>query len=128
VSEQLRLIDPDPPALTERQQHVLDRIAAAGEEGLHTEEVGAVLHARNGRHAADELCAYCARDGRSVAEELKKKGRVAMRARPTRWVVAGTPRPSKVKRSSWVDDGSWPEGFMPTVCCAAGRAIERRAA
>jgi hypothetical protein len=122
---QLRLIDPDPPALTERQQYVLEAIARAGEEGLYTEEVGALLHARNRRHGEDERCDYCGRDGRGVAEELKRKGRVAQRARPTRWVVAGTPR-VKRPRSTWVDDGEWPEGFV--LPCAATRVIERRAA
>lgn len=139
MSEQLRIVD-EPPALTERQEYVLERITAAGADGLFSDEIGAVLHARKhlsmmaGRlynHAADDRCEYCGRDGRGVALELKAKGRVVQRG-ASRFVAVDLPEQEPTPEPARAEDEpapyeriyARPDGtrgvipFRPTIACA----------
>lgn len=64
--------------LTERQQHALERIEAA-EGGLASDELGACMHERRGKHDAGIRCDWCQKEGQAVAGELRKKGLVVRR-------------------------------------------------
>lgn len=67
-----------PPTLTERQQFVLDEIRRS-EDGLHTDEIGALLHERSGKHPSSARCDWCATDGNRMLRELRKKRLVTRR-------------------------------------------------
>jgi hypothetical protein len=69
--------------LTERQQHALEQIEAA-DGGLASDELGAVLHERRGKHDRGVRCDWCATEGRSVGVELRRKG-LAVRRRSGMW-------------------------------------------
>jgi len=102
VSDQLLLVDvPAVPNMTARQQAVYDAIERAGYDGLFTEELGALEHARLGRHAPDETCRFCGQSGGAIAKELRAKGLTTQRRKPTRWTVAGklAGAPAKTKAS-----------------------------
>lgn len=146
MTDQLRLLDDPKKPLTDRQAYVLERITAAGSEGLYAEEIGAILHARKHlstmsarvyNHDADDRCDYCGRDGRGVALELKKKGRVVQRGQ-LRFVAIDLPQDEPIARSEDEPaefeqvferhDGT--RGVIPfrhTIACAT-RVITRRAA
>lgn len=94
MSEPLTLFETPPVVkLTERQELALAIVERAHEDGVHTEEVGAELCARRGKHSADDLCQWCGSNGKAVLEELQAKGLVqyrrANRARniPGAWLV-----------------------------------------
>lgn len=102
MTAQPHLFDPPPATrLTDRQQTALDAITAAGYDGLHTDEVGAHVHAWRGKHAADETCAWCPSVGSELGKRLRHLGLVQQRRRKapggdtvTVWTVAGKlPRP-----------------------------------
>jgi hypothetical protein len=87
-----------PPAtnLTDRQTVALAAITAAGYDGLHTDEVGAAVHAWQGRHSVDDRCLHCASVGKELGPRLCDLGRAQRRYRkaPGRdrvlvWTVAG---------------------------------------
>lgn len=87
-----------PPAtkLTGRQQTALDAITAAGYDGLHTDEVGAAVHAWQGKHSADERCEWCGSVGQELGSRLRDLEWVQQRRRKaaggdvvTVWTVAG---------------------------------------
>lgn len=72
-----------PPAtggLTPRQERALEIVrATAG--GTTGEDVGAALHAERERrpHPRHEPCEWCASDGRSVLDALRRRGLVTRR-------------------------------------------------
>jgi hypothetical protein len=141
MTEQLRLVDvPSPPVLTDRQQHAFDAIKAAGWEGLHHDELGAIEHERKGKHARGDRCAFCGQDGKSLGKELQRKGIVVQRRRsPASWTTRdATPEPasSEVAKPE-ARDGEWSAGepvpygtipFRPSIDCAARVSRVRRAA
>jgi hypothetical protein len=108
-----RLFDIEPVSkLTDRQQHALAVITAAGYAGVHTDELGAQVHAFSGRHAATSICQFCGQAGLEVGRALRAKGLVQQRRRraPNRdtvtvWTVAGKLAPPRE-----ITD-IWPEGF-----------------
>jgi hypothetical protein len=114
VSEALQLFDvPATPRLTDRQQCALDAICAAGWEGLHTDELGALAHG----HGPEQRCQWCGSAGQELGKALRAKGLVRQRRRKapngdtvTVWTVAGRlPAPEAVR-----DNGSFnvfPEGY-----------------
>jgi hypothetical protein len=103
-----------PPAtqLTDRQTVALAAITAAGYDGLHTDELGAHVHASQGKHAADETCEWCPTVGSELGRRLRELGHAQQRRRKnvggdtvTVWTVAGR----LVRRPDRVFD--LPEGF-----------------
>lgn len=66
------------PALTERQAHALDAVTTE-RDGISTIDIGATMHARRGKHAADVHCDWCEPEGRSVLVELRRKRLVIQR-------------------------------------------------
>lgn len=97
MSEAMQLFEtPDEPRLTDRQAHALNAIREAGAAGLHTDELGAAVHAFTGKHASDTLCEWCPQAGIEVGRALRQKGLAQQRRRKapggdtvTVWTVAG---------------------------------------
>jgi hypothetical protein len=89
VTEQLSLTgDPIVTAdngqrLGAAQQAVLEELRELGR--LDDDEAGAILHERRGKHARDERCAWCARDGRDVLKSLRGH-KLAKEKRGNGWV------------------------------------------
>lgn len=81
--EPLFEIRPEPRPLTDRQAWIFQYIVEAGAEGLEPAELGALMHARHGRHAAGDRCQFCGSDGlqalkeRAIADRVAKRGRSA---------------------------------------------------
>lgn len=95
MSEQ-RLFDPGPQThgLTPRQQRAYTAIQAAGYDGLHTDELGALIHYP--KHALNDRCSFCGTTGRELGRALRARGLVQQRRRRapsgdtyTVWTVAG---------------------------------------
>jgi hypothetical protein len=92
-----RLFDVPPiQKLTDRQQRALAAITVAGFDGLHTDELGAILHAGTYTHALHDRCTFCGAAGNEVGKALRKKGLVQQRRRRAVggdtymvWTVAG---------------------------------------
>jgi hypothetical protein len=85
---------PPPPAtgtLTSRQSFVFDLLCAHPQDGLTSDEVGAELHARAGKHEAGVRCQWCHQEGVSVLKALRKKN-LAKRRRAGGWVALGVER------------------------------------
>lgn len=109
-----RLFDIQPVhQLTDRQQAALDAITAAGYDGLHTDELGAAVHAWQGKHPADETCAFCPSVGNELGRRLRQLGHVQQRRRKapggdtvTVWTVAGNLIPPRADL-----DYAFPDGF-----------------
>lgn len=98
VTDQLAIVDLQAEVkLTERQQRVLDLVKTAGPDGVHADEVGALLHEQKRnelyRHGRDERCQFCGHDGKALLEALKAKGLVRYRRAkegvPGAWLPAG---------------------------------------
>lgn len=108
-----RLFDIEPVhQLTDRQQTALAAITAAGYDGLHTDELGAHVHAWQGKHAADEICEWCGSVGSELGKRLRELQLVQQRRRKAAggdsvlvWTVAG-----KLAGPRVVND-QWPVGF-----------------
>lgn len=93
TAEQLVLIPPPAPRLTDKQQALLDAVAAAGLEGLGAAEGGAVLHALKEEsrwtHTRHERCQYCSRDGNQYLRRLRQLGHVRYAGKLKVWVAVG---------------------------------------
>ena len=79
--------------LTNRQQRVLDALHAAGQDGLHADEAGALAHEmKHGRwaHPNQERCVYCAGDGLAILRRLKEHGLARYRSKSKIWQAVGT--------------------------------------
>lgn len=115
MTEQLALIDvPAAPALTDRQQHALDAITAAGADGIHSDELGALLCERNGKHSAGDRCQWCTKNGLGVLNRLRELGLVRYRSKLKAWTATGTPDPPSEPRPAkpgTVPYNQFPEGF-----------------
>jgi len=113
MTQPLQLFDlPPVTQLTDRQQTALTAIRAAGWDGLHTDEVGACVHAWQGRHPADERCEWCGSVGRELGTSLRDKELVKQRRVKAPggdhfmvWVAVGA-KPVRV-----VAPFEWPVGF-----------------
>ena len=81
MTDQLQLLDvaPAKPARQTQTAWALDRIRDAGENGLHPDELGALLHERDGKHDAGDRCEWCARDGARVLRRLDRARKVTRR-------------------------------------------------
>lgn len=114
MTDQLTLIDPEPPRLTERQQVALEHLGS--NQPLTNDELGAFLHearrAGGGSgHGREERCAYCAAEGGQMGRRLRELGYAAYR-RGHGWVVAGTPLPPAVARGGYDPAvAPFPKGF-----------------
>jgi len=73
--------------LTPRQQHALDTIAAM--QPVASDELGAELCARKGKHPPDQRCHWCSKNGREVGAALRRKGLVRFRKRSNGWTLVG---------------------------------------
>jgi hypothetical protein len=89
VTSQLELLEPEPRPLSPRQQAVLDKLHAAGIDGLTPAEAGAYVHWTQGRHAYSHTCQWCAHAGNEVLGALRKRGFARQRGRPRVWVAVG---------------------------------------
>lgn len=112
TADRLFQIEPT-PQLTARQQHALDAITAAGWDGLHTDEIGAHVHAWQGKHPAGERCEWDGSVGREMGNALRAKGLVQQRRRKQPggdlvlvWTVAGKLVRPQVERAD-----QWPVGY-----------------
>lgn len=72
-----------PPKLTDRQAFVLEELVRS-REGLYAEDVGAMLHARAGKHQDYHRCQWCSKDANGVLRALRQKG-LAKRRRAGLW-------------------------------------------
>lgn len=119
--DQLALIPVQPKPLTDRQQAVLDALTAAGQDGLDTDQAGAIAHElKEGRwaHGRDDRCAYCAQDGKQILQRLADLGharyRRANRAKslPGIW-LAMNPTTDLAEHAAASDAafGEFPPGF-----------------
>lgn len=70
--------------LTPRQQLAYNLVRAA-ERGVDTDEVGALLHERKGKHPADARCRFCGDEGRAVLTSVALKPLVTRRRATGRW-------------------------------------------
>jgi hypothetical protein len=106
MSEALQLFDvPAVPRLTDRQQTAFDAIKQTGYDGLHTDEVGAIVHG----HPDGATCQWCGSAGQELGRALRAKQLVQQRRRKapngdtvTVWTIAGKLPPPAAER----DDGS----------------------
>jgi hypothetical protein len=80
------LVDPT-VKLTVRQRYALEIIHDL--QPVTSDELGAHLCARRGKHAADTRCQYDTVNGREVARALRAKGLVRER-RDEGWYIAGS--------------------------------------
>lgn len=111
TASQLTLDGTTPVKLTARQQHALTLIEQHGP--IASTELGAHMHARRGKHAANLHCEWCADEGRTVARELRRKGLVRMR-RNTGWYALSTGgKRQRERESSGYNPGTapFPDGF-----------------
>lgn len=108
--EQLALIAPELPKLTDRQQTVLEALQRAGQDGLDTDAAGALLCAAKGIHGPNDRCQYDGRSGKQVLEALAAKGharyRRANRARGIHgaWLATGQPDPEPPRPNAMLAD------------------------
>lgn len=116
MTEQATLFEVEPslPKLRDRQQYALDEISAAGAEGIHTDELGALLCQRNGRHPAGDRCTWCSKNGLDVLNRLRELGLVRYQAKLKAWTATGIPDLSSETRTAkpgTVPYNQFPEGF-----------------
>lgn len=97
MSEQLAIpevqVEPK-PKLTDRQALALATLQAAGLDGLHADEVGALLHEqKQGRwaHGREERCAWCGGDGLAMLRRLRELGHARYRAKLKAWQATELP-------------------------------------
>lgn len=113
--QQLRLVDlpaPAVPKLTARQQAAYDAIVDAGYEGLHTDELGAIVHAFTGKHSDEDRCAWCGKAGLEVGNALRSRHELVRQRRRrddrgealTVWTVAGKLPAPKDRPSGMTDE------------------------
>lgn len=114
MTEPLFDLPPEPRPLTDRQRWIYGLIVAAGEEGITSDELGAHMHERWGKHSAGERCEFCSRDGShalreaAISERLVKKGRSAFVALETR---SSAPAAAPVSDAQGKSDAGW-EAFV----------------
>lgn len=82
MTEPLFDVPAEPRQLTDRQAWIYGIIVDAGVEGITSDELGARMHERWGKHSAGERCEFCPRDGShalreaAISERVVKKGRL----------------------------------------------------
>lgn len=118
TEQQLALVDvPAVPDLTPRQQHALELVQAAGANGMHADELGALLHAEYRKHGADERCTWCGSTGNSILKALRKKRLVRYRrgtpARPGYWEAVNVLAAASEPSGEWDGRGPVPYGVIP---------------
>lgn len=102
--EQLDLLGgAKPVGRTAPRQDAALALLANHPDGCSADEIGAAIHASSGKHAADELCAYCAVDSRDVIRALTKK-QLIRRTGNGQYVVKTNEPPD-------ASFGEFPEGF-----------------
>jgi len=85
MSEQLALVsEATAPKLGIKQAFILAALQAAGVDGLHADEAGALYCESRGIHHRDQRCEW---DGSAVQtlKSLRKKGLAQYRAKTKRW-------------------------------------------
>lgn len=75
-------------SLTARQRYALETIEKLGP--IPSDELGAWMHERRGKHDAGVRCQWCGDDGKGIGKELRRKGLVKQR-RGEGWVRVGKP-------------------------------------
>jgi hypothetical protein len=95
--------------LTERQRFALNLIGQLGP--APSDELGAHMHARRGKHGADQRCEWCAREGKGIGAELLAKNLVKQR-RGEGWVLVGAIASARESTSGYDPaTAAFPEGF-----------------
>lgn len=92
------------PMLTDRQALALGVIRERGP--LMSDELGAYLCERRGKHARDEICAWCSPNGTEVAKALQRKGLVTKK-RGEGWLAVGYPAMREASAQIGAGD-EWP--------------------
>lgn len=119
MSDQLPLLEVEPPAakLTPQQALVLERLLAAGQDGLHADEVGAIAHSvmeSRWRHSAEDRCEYCGKRGLEILKALRAKGLVRYRAKLKSWQATELPPPKpEPVPEDYAGDGPVPYNALP---------------
>lgn len=103
MSDQLTLIEPDAPRLTQRQLFALEHLG--GHSPLGSGALGALLHeyrlGEGGRgHGRDDRCDWCATEGAQMGRRLRTLGHVRYR-RGLGWVLAGAPAARSVVKGAY---------------------------
>lgn len=89
MTEQLTLAGTPEPTLklTDRQRFALELIRELGP--VPSDELGAHMHERRGKHSTDIRCSWCTQEGESVGKELRRKRTLGVKHRRGEgWVVA----------------------------------------
>lgn len=84
--------------LTARQRFALDLIGELGP--IPSDELGAHMHERRGKHGLEARCTYCGQEGKGVGGELRKKKLVKQR-REEGWVLLSAPRTTSAREGSY---------------------------
>lgn len=95
TDDQLQLVDVAAvPKLTDRQARALELLTAAGHDGLHADELGAIVHEEKGdkwAHSRDIRYVYCGSTGNELLNALRNKGlakyRRAKNGIPGAWIA-----------------------------------------
>ena len=91
MTAQLAMIEAE-PKLTAQQRLVLDRLRAAGTDGLHTDEAGAIAHSAmesRWRHSDADRCQWCGKRGKEILGRLRVLGLARYRGRLRVWQATG---------------------------------------
>lgn len=114
MAEQLELLAPAAPKLTDRQQFALDQLERAGADGLTADEIGAAWCQQRGVHSAETRCKFCGQSGQGLANELKAKGLARYRRKKGdldgAWLHHGAPS-APPRPDSGVPYNEFPAGF-----------------
>lgn len=88
-------IDPGELTLTERQQHALDTLTAAGHHGATSDDIGAAWCEHRGKHTREQRCGFDGANGRDVLRTIRKKGAPIKQLRDGtgRWTAINLPDP-----------------------------------
>jgi hypothetical protein len=113
MTDPLQLFNqPATPTLTDRQQHALNTIQTAGQDGIHADELGAALHQLRGTHKAGARCLYCGQEGVQMTRRLRDLGLVRYRAKLKTWVAVETAGDEPIP-ADHVGDGPVPFNAFP---------------
>lgn len=95
MTEQLQLVDVPTTGRSTRTEFVMNAIRTAGDSGLHPDEIGAILHAYDGKHAAAERCEWCGQDGIRLLRRLNRQRLVTRKHGGAAVAVDNTPAAEK---------------------------------
>lgn len=106
---------PAPRPLTDRQEAALAFIAAAGDDGLSSDDLGAHVHQWNrdqGRrgHDSDTRCTWCGSTGKELGAALRARGLVYQQGH-RHWTLVEHRTTTAGRQQPAVPVNEFPEGF-----------------